>query len=368
MRKRIGIVTYNKYCNFTNYGSALQSWALWNAINDLGYECLLVDYCPEILKDKNPLNPFEKMWVKDSEVLKDKKEIMKAIKINFDKFSSFYNKMAFTKKKYDKNNFNSIVDEVDSFVCGGDTIFCIEEYGFDPGYYAEYLPMKNNSISFSASFGDSNFIGDGINELKEKISNFKALGIREGRLIDTLKELTIKPVKRVIDNTLLVERERYEELIGDIKPVISEPYLLYYSRFYNKEMEDFAIKLAKDKGLKIIEISLRQTNKRLGHINCYEAGVEEFLSLVKYSQYVVSNSYHAMIFSVIFNKEFYCFPRVNCLDKFRQFLSLVDLNERLIEDKHCVSTTPIDYIKVNNIIEKHKKDSIDFLKEELAIL
>ena len=68
--KRIGTISYNIYCNFTNYGSALQTWALHQAIKKVAentVEPVLVDYCPEILVDKDPLNPFANMWDKDEE-------------------------------------------------------------------------------------------------------------------------------------------------------------------------------------------------------------------------------------------------------------------------------------------------------------
>lgn len=56
--KKLGIISYNIYGNFTNYGSALQSWALHRAIKRIGdYKPVLVDYCPDILMDKDPLNP-----------------------------------------------------------------------------------------------------------------------------------------------------------------------------------------------------------------------------------------------------------------------------------------------------------------------
>ena len=59
-KKRFGIISYNIYCNFTNYGSALQSWALSKAIDRVpNCHAVLVDYCSEVLTDKNPLNPFK---------------------------------------------------------------------------------------------------------------------------------------------------------------------------------------------------------------------------------------------------------------------------------------------------------------------
>ena len=61
--KTFAIVSYNIHCNFTNYGSALQSWALSQAIQRYGYKAVLVDYCPECLNDKDPLDPINNIFI-----------------------------------------------------------------------------------------------------------------------------------------------------------------------------------------------------------------------------------------------------------------------------------------------------------------
>ena len=104
MKKRIGIVSYNIYCNFTNYGSALQSWALCQSIKKIAgniVEPVLVDYCPEILADKDPLNPFANMWDKDEESRRMCELTLPAIRENYYKFDRFYHER-FTRssKKY----------------------------------------------------------------------------------------------------------------------------------------------------------------------------------------------------------------------------------------------------------------------------
>ena len=98
--KSIGIVSYNINCNFTNYGSALQSWALNQSVARLGYRPVLIDYCPDILKDKDPLNPMKNMWDKDSESRKMCELSLPAIRENYVKFDCFYtNKFIRSKKK-----------------------------------------------------------------------------------------------------------------------------------------------------------------------------------------------------------------------------------------------------------------------------
>lgn len=88
--KTVGVVSYNIHCNFTNYGSALQSWALCKTIERLGYKPVLMDYCPDVLRDKNPLDPFKNMWDKDEESQRMCELTMPAIRENNKKFERFY--------------------------------------------------------------------------------------------------------------------------------------------------------------------------------------------------------------------------------------------------------------------------------------
>ena len=111
----------------------------------------------------------------------------------------------------------------------------------------------------------------------------------------------------MIDPTLLLEYEDYDVLASD--RLVEEKYLLIYSRRYNSKMEDYAERMAKQNGWKIVEISLRATNAEKGHIMFYQAGVEEFLSLVKHAEFVVTNSFHGIILSAQFRRQFVIFSR-----------------------------------------------------------
>ena len=183
--KNIGIVSYNINCNFTNYGSALQSWALSTSIARLGFRPVLIDYCPDVLKDADPLNPFKKMWDQDVESRRMCEQTMPAIRENYRKFEEFYTKrFNRTGKKYTSADFNDVVtdEHLDGFVCGSDTIFCVDEFGLDDGYYANYPVMKNGyAVAYAASFGDSHFDATTFEILDKRLQNFKAIGIRENK-------------------------------------------------------------------------------------------------------------------------------------------------------------------------------------------
>ncbi len=374
MKYKFGIVSYNIYCNFTNYGSALQSWALCKAIKkyckkeDVEFEPILVDYCPDVLRDKDPLNPLKNMWDKDEESIEMLKLSMPAIKENFYKFDNFYHKnFNRTRKKYTSDNFNKIItdESLDGFVCGSDTIFCIDEFnGFDDGYFANYDCMKNGyTISYAASFGDSEFIGENEKILRDRLMNFNILGIRESKLINQIKSLIDIPVEQTIDPTLLLSSDDYDELAT--KRLENKPYLLLYTRRYNRNMELFAERVAKEKDLKIIEISLRAKNKEKGHRMYYEAGVEEFLSLVKYADCVITNSFHGTIFGIQYKKPLYVFSREQCDTKINELLERIGLIGRKLINGNEQIEEYIDYEYINKNIENIRKKSIDFLRSSL---
>lgn len=367
---RFGTVSYNIYANFTNYGSALQTWALHQAINSIGkdkWQAVLVDYCPAILKDKDPLNPFGNLWDKDEESRQMCELSLPAIQVNYKKFQEFYrNRFTRTERKYTAKNFNNIVanESIDGFVCGSDTIFCIDEFGFDDGYYANYSCMKSGyTVAYAASFGDSHFKENDYNTLDQRIKNFKAIGLREQTMIPYISKQTDIPVQRVIDPTLLLPVKVYDDKLT-VPRIVKEKYLLYYSRRYNPDMEKYVEKLAHKHHWKIVEISLRAVNARK-HQMFYEAGVEEFLSLVKYAEFVVTNSYHGMIFSIQYKRPFAIFSREQCDTKNRELLQLLDLSNRLNSYTRDIAEVPVDYEKVHSIIESEREVSLGFLRNEL---
>lgn len=364
----IGIVSYNIHCNFTNYGSALQSWALSQSIKKLGYKPVLVDYCPDCLKDKDPLNPMKNMWDTDEESRRMCELSLPAIRVNYEKFERFYTeKFNRTKRVYTKENFNEIVDDekIDGFVCGSDTIFCVDEFGIDDGYYANYDCMKNgHTIAYAASFGDSHFTDETYQLLNDRLGNFKALGIRENWMIPYIKEHSITPVQKVVDPTLLLTQEDYDGIAVPDR-LVDNKYLLLYARRYNKKMFDYAEKIALAHGWKIVDISLRATNAEKGHIMRYDAGVEEFLSLVKHAEYVVTNSFHGMIVSVHYRRPFVVFSREQCDIKIDEVLELLGLEERKMLTGEEDILDEIDYGSLNERINNSRILSVDFLSSNL---
>lgn len=368
--KTIGVVSYNINCNFTNYGSALQSWALKTAVERLGYRPVLVDYCPDVLREANPLNPFKKMWDKDDESRWMCELSMPAIRDNFEKFERFYTeRFNRTGKKYTSEDFADVVadEQLDGFLCGSDTIFCIDEFhGFEEAYYANYPCMRGRSVAYAASFGDSHFTPADYATLDRRLANFKAIGLRENQMLPYVKSHVDVPSARVVDPSLLLTRADYDGIAAPSTPRAS--YLLLYTRRYNPQMEAFAIREARERGLGVVEISLRATNAGLGHEMRYDAGVEEFLALVRDAAFVVTNSFHGLIFAVQYSRPCVVFSREQGDSKIGEVLELFGMEDRLLQSNVPAPEAPTDYATIHARIEKARQASLSFLKNELELL
>lgn len=374
--KRFGTVSYNIYCNFTNYGSALQSWALCRIVDKLGaggrWQSVLVDYCPDVLRDKDPLDPMKNMWDKD-EVSRRMCELsLPAIRINYEKFDRFYHE-AFnrTKNSYTSGNFCDIVDteSLDGFICGSDTIFCPDEFGFDDGYYANYPCMKDGfSISYAASFGDAKIKGEQLDTLRSRLGNFKAIGLRESTLVDFVRANTDKDrvnVCRTLDPTLLLCKDDFET-IACRERLHDKPYLLLYARRYNSHMEEYAERLAAENGWDIVEISLRAVNAAR-HRMFYEAGVDEFLSLVRGAELTVTNSYHGMIVSFQYGRPFTVFSREQCDTKISELLEISGLSDLKLPSVPATAVSANDIKAAQNRLAAHRNTSLKFLDDSLSL-
>lgn len=369
---KLGMVTYTSlHCNFTNYGTVLQAWALQQALKkQKDIEPVLVDYCPTSMADKDPLDPMKNMWDTDSESRRQCELSLPAIRENFKKIYDFYhNRMEITNRGYDAKDFDEVEKEgVNRFIIGSDSIFDIDEFGIDDVYFANTPLMKNHSITYAPSFQDSidRYEAKDLQKLNEYLKNFNAFSIRENQLIQYVKENVRPDVTQVVDPTLLLEPEEYEPIT--VERQVKEKYLLYYSRRYNPLLESFVENVAKERGLKIVDISLRATNSDKGHIMFYQAGVEEFLSLVKYSDCVITNSFHCLIFALQFGRDFYAFSRAHCDRKIEELLQLVGLFDRYWHDDVIRPLPAIDYNDVRSRIRERKQQSLDYLKSALLTI
>lgn len=363
----IGILTFH---HTTNYGATLQAYALQHYLKKLGHEVELIDYRPSkavwhYMKEMSPVrrkgsNPSE--WFNTAFL----QYILKAKKMR--QFLQDYTHLS-SQKFYTKNYLAQYKHQYDAVITGSDQVWCINSVrGFDSSYFLDFINSKNClKISYAASCGPTRNWGNYQNQIRTLLQDFHALGIRDSNsinLVDTLLE-SKKPITKVLDPTFLVN---YEDIM--IYPKRDNDYVLIYS--HHGIVNHLSKKLIQSVSKKLDTSAVISVGHPIKIADASLVGIslQEWLGYMYNAPFIITNCYHGVIFSIIFQKQFSFIPYGNTNDKVMDILETFNLQSRILSDKHNPralekQTTLIDYTQINAKKEQLLKQSQQFLKEAL---
>lgn len=369
---RIGILSFHASHNF---GSMLQNYALQSFLRAEGYDVETINLrnsrqrymynYPLRIGRTSPT--IWKMLCR----LRDPKWLIAEFR-RWHIFESFLSDKLILSNEYEdwdgiKKDLLDEGKDYDAIIVGGDQIWNPFCFDFDWSYYLPDEIGRIKKISFSPSFGDS------IPKLKTNVAltsrikaylgSFNSLSVREKDASDYLQGLLNRDVPVVSDPTLLLTPSDYLKLTG--APIVREPYIYYYTPCYSSdnEAEEIAAKLSEEKGLRLVMSYPRYGKKTNG--KSVLSGPAEFLNLVKNAQIVVGKSYHLVIFSILFHKDFITLKfgddaRVNNL------LNTLKIGSRNIDSiDDCRYLEKIDYCLADKELQVFKQKSAAFLQRAL---
>ena len=223
--------------------------------------------------------------------------------------------------------------------------------------------QDKNKISYAACIGYTKFSEKRQEKFRELLKNFDAISVREVQGTEFTQQFTDKKVYNVLDPTLLLDAKDYQDIIT---PPKEQGYVLVYNCLKNnKKMVRDAKKVARDLGLKVIEVSVYYGNFYLDKVKI-SAGIEEFLGYFQNASYVFTNAFHGVCFSLIFKKDFYTYARGTKDSRVTSLLHLMDLDDKFLQnDQELPPITSIDYDKVYEHLARERKTSQDFLFQAL---
>ena len=351
--KKIGILTFHRAIN---YGAQLQAYALQKTISEMGTDCELVDYiCPAIINPykpfyiskNNPLMSFAKSCVMWNRRKKKSKS-----------FQSFQDKIVKSKEQYDLSNVALANDKYDLFITGSDQVFSPWCADFDPAYFLTFAD-DNKKYSYAASFATKEIPQDKKDEFTKRLQGFQKLSVREQDGTRFIKELTGKESEVHLDPTLLLSADKWSEIA---QCDTTEPYVLVYSVMPQISLIDFACKLAEEKNMKVIFITdaPQKPNKNIQIERA--VSVERFVGYFKNASYVVSNSFHATAFSVIFHKSMFIEfqNKINRNVRSESFLENLGISRGLVDGK--AEETEINWNEVDKKLITQREKSLDYLR------
>ena len=367
MKKRVGIITM--YYQSKNYGGILQSYALLHVINKLGYHAELISYDWTQDKPIKLVDADNKM----SFLIKTKYCIYKYLRklyhslekgIKFKK-TCLLEADAFHKEvlsilphtdSYNSGTIHKTLENFDVFITGSDQVWN-PSLGIYMPYFLNFVPSSKKTISYAPSVAKDSLSQSEMKFLKESIAHYNAVSIREENLLQVFKESLGRSDAVVMpDPTLLLAKEEWDSISSE--QIIYKPYVFAYFLGKNLEQRELAKEYARKKGLLFVSIPLTISGKktykwveRNSDVNLPFASIGDFISLIKHSEAVFTDSFHGIIFSSIFSK-----PLV-ILDRFKQgsndsMNSRIDtITKELNLMKHRIADYNLDVVE--NIIKLH---------------
>lgn len=350
-----------------NLGASLQAYALMEYLTQLGHEVEIIDYKPEYLSRHYKLsliaNPkYEKNIILKSSylLLKLPRRLVEKYgkrKREFDKFKRQYLKL--TAKKYRSNQeLKKDLPEADLYIAGSDQIWnTLFQNGKDASFYLEFAPQDKIKISYAASFSTENIVQGYSEKITGWLKRLDCISVRELSGMKILQDLGIDRGKVVLDPVFLLSKNEWKNISLKSFGRQKEKYLLVYDFDNSEYIEKLAKRLSKKNQWKIFSIQKSKYADRV----FWKSGPLEFLELIDNAEFVISNSFHATAFSLIFNKQFVVVNRKEGINtRMKDLLSIVNLENRMIcEEKEEI--LPIDYKRVNVLLENKIDESKKYL-------
>ena len=349
-----------------NLGASLQAFALADFLKDCDHDVQIIDYKPDYLSRHYSLtwvsNPqFDRPVLRELYLLaklpgrlKARKSLRKRC---FDAFRVEY--LPLTDQRYRSAvELRQNCPDADVYIAGSDQIWNpVFLNGKDPAFFLEFVPEDRRKISYAASFSVDKLSDDDRERMQPWLSRLDEISVREASGVNLLRSMELDGIQ-VMDPVFLLASERWESIA--VYPNARD-YILVYDFDHSVQVQSIAVALAEKTGKKIISVFPMENASEVWS----EMGPREFLGAVWNAGIVLSNSFHATAFSLIFRKEFYVVNREEKINtRMQDLLASVSLGDRLI------STVPenvatVRWFDVQILLDELTKKSKNFLYENI---
>lgn len=345
---KVGILTYH---DANNYGAVLQAYALLAKLKELGHNVYVIDRVRTFKGWRYWYHGYSYKhhfsWCRFKEFCKYK----------LSPKTSMYKTTELIKKDFPNLHLNAVV-------VGSDQVWRDTFMGHN--FFLDFVSGDCKRISYAASFGLSEWTNSGPFTLKAKrlLQKFDKISVREKTGVDICKNVFGVNAELVLDPTLLWNADFYiQTLLRNEGNARENAVVASYILGKNKDQQLAVQTFAKKEKLKNVNL-LDVKSFFKGHYT-----VEEWLQQIRAAQYVITNSFHATVFCILFHKHFVVLDnKSGGSDRIITLLEAVGLRSLLIETSEDLLATlniPIDYEKVDKKIAELRMNSLNFLKSAL---
>lgn len=355
---KIGVLTFHRASNF---GGALQSYALVRYLRKKGYDAETIDYLSPAIEKSYSLVRFDNLKL----LLISLMSIRYRKKLNSN-FNEFRKLMTVSKKKY--HNASELCNEYDIIIIGSDQVWSKRiNNGFDPVFWGN-IDGHTKITSYAASMGtDHCFTEEERNLISRYLDRFDAISVREDSLKAELSNYTKKHICTVVDPTLLLNEDDYIN-ISDTTKIPFDNYVFYYQMEYNKESQKRVSEVAKQLKCNIIILGGKKEIDDIPTVlySYADISVPFFLGLIKNARCVFASSFHGTALSIALKKDFYFFANFEP-DRAENLLKHIGALDRLKKSDESFQYEPVDYSLINERIESYVTMSKTFIESKIIL-
>lgn len=351
--------------NVNNFGASLQATALCEYLCRLGHDAKVIDYMPvrhphhhhqrsrlRAILESSLFRPIARSAYRYREYRRrDRRR----------RFAEYLSTLPVTDRYSSLAQLRDDPPEADLYIAGSDQIWNPRlSNGRDPAFYLDFGPDHVRRASYAASFASRRLPVDSLHLIQHQLARLDHISVRESSGLDILSSIGYKGLQ-VVDPVFLLPRSCWDQAADRSEIRHKGSYILLYTFDAGPLITATARRISKETGLPVISVSPYHIKgmKR----NYCNAGPLEFLWLVRGASVILTESFHALAFAMIFHVPFFAFRRQENLNaRITDFLSSLGLSRRLITS----GTAPLppldmDFSTPEAILEKMRETSADYI-------
>ncbi len=361
MRKKIGIINH---WMVNNYGALFLAYGLESKLLEMGYDVETIRWLPDEVR-----RPWKLSYVKKTGV------VHYILRLGYFavfilprqfRFREFRKRIHAGHKEYSDKTLHEIADDYGIIIIGGDQLWNTKRHYYNRNNFLPFIKEPERKKVYAASISQEYIRNDIKEQFKNDIESFSFITARENTTKRLIEEISDVNVRRITDPAFLLSKEEWIKLKK--KPDVSGKYIFVYQVQSDRLVIDYAEMYAKKYNCKVVYCPFPLKKQIKCHRRPY-ASPEEWLGYIANAEYVVTDAFHGLVFSLIFNKQFVVEISEYGKDtgsRIRDLLDVYGLSDRLLTEEskeRLITSGKIDFERINEIIRSEQKEADRMIKE-----
>lgn len=321
---KIGLITFHKV---NNIGAVLQATALLSTIRSTGADCEIIDFRPNNSAAKHSCVWDVLRFIKKGLLYNRKKQVYQREK----RFVAFCKKHYVLSEKtyWGDQELEKNPPSYDLLISGSDQIFNTTLSGTSRSYYLTFA-SDTPKVSYASSFGRDKITPAEEALVREELPKFRHISVREKSAGKIIEDLTGMESEQVLDPVFLLDKCTWESYCNREMSIPYKHYIFVYSMENSEKLERLVKCLQEETALPVIVVRGGGQPGRISGTEDASCGPAEFLRYIKDADYVITNSFHGLAFSLLFEKKFFCVSHSKRNARLENLMDMVDEKNKVV--------------------------------------